>query len=191
MDEKTLKKGERYYRAGKVLWVVKVGNRLFSKVLGRYPYYVELNVETGENRCTCPLGGDCKHVGAVLKAYEEGFYFEALDGHAELFPEAVAMEFLAEVPELALDVTLKELSFSLSTDESGSESARLFRRALKLVRMTGRREALHVLEEALEDYRHVFSDYELSEKLEAELRELKASLENPYKSRRGNRTFRG
>ncbi len=176
MDEKTLKKGERYYRAGKVLWVVKHGDKLFSKVLGTYPYYVELDLSTGENRCTCPLGGDCKHVAAVMKAHKGGFYFESFDKHTELFPEATAMEFMAEVPELALDVTLKELRFALSTDESGSEVARLFRRALKLVRMTGKTEALHVLEETLAEYRHVFSDYELSAKLEDELRELEATI---------------
>jgi len=176
MDEKTLKKGERYYKAGKVLWVVQYGNKLFSKVLGTYPYYVELDLETGENRCTCPLGGDCKHVAAVMKAHENGFYFETFEGRAELFPEAVAMEFLAEVPDLALDVTLKELRFALSTDESGSEVARLFRRALKLVEITKKREALHVLGEVVEEYRHVFEDYELSLKLEDELRELETAL---------------
>jgi uncharacterized Zn finger protein len=176
MDEKTLKKGERYYKAGKVLWVVKYGDKLFSKVLGTYPYYVELDLQTGENSCTCPIGGDCKHVTAVMKAYENGFYFETFDRHARLFPEAVAMEFLAEVPELALDVTLKELRFALSTDESGSEVARLFRRALKLVELTGKREVLHVLEEVVEEYRHVFEDYELSLKLEDELRELETAL---------------
>jgi uncharacterized Zn finger protein len=47
MDEKTLKKGERYYKAGKVLWVVKHESRIFSKVLGTYPYYVELDLSTG------------------------------------------------------------------------------------------------------------------------------------------------
>jgi len=176
MDEKTLRKGERYYRAGKVLWVVKHGDRLFSKVLGTYPYYVELDLSTGENTCTCPLGGDCKHVAAVMKAHENGFYFEAFERHAELFPEAVAMEFLAEVPELALDVTLKELRFALSTDESGSEVARLFRRALRLVSITEKKEALHFLEEVIEEYRHVFSDYELALRLENELRELEVAL---------------
>ncbi|NJE09885.1 SWIM zinc finger domain-containing protein [Thermococcus sp. MAR1] len=176
MDERTLRKGERYYKAGKVLWVVKYRDRLFSKVLGTYPYYVELGLSTGENRCTCPLGGDCKHVTATMKAYESGFYFESFDKHAGLFPEAIAMEFLAEVPELALDVTLKELRFALSTDESGSEVARLFRRALRLVEITGKTEAIHVLEEILAEYKHVFSDYELSAKLEDELRELEATI---------------
>ncbi|ASJ14385.1 SWIM zinc finger family protein [Thermococcus radiotolerans] len=185
MDERTLKKGERYYKAGKVLWVVKHGNRLFSKVLGTYPYYVELDLSTGENHCTCPLGGDCKHVAATMKAYDAGFYFESFDKHAELFPEAIAMEFLAEVPELALDVTLKELRFSLSTDESGSEVAKLFRRALKLVEMTGKMEALHVLEEILAEYKHVFSDYELSAKLEDELRTLLLNRDIKEKENKG------
>ncbi len=175
VDEKTLKKGEKYYKAGKVLWVVKYGDRLFSKVLGTYPYYVEINTSTGENHCTCPLGGDCKHVAAVMKAHENGFYFETFDEHAELFPEAVAMEFLAEVPELALDVTTKELRFALNTDESGSEVARLFRRTVLLLKTLDHPEILHVLEEALEEYRHVFKDYRLTERLEDEFRKLKGS----------------
>jgi len=177
LRENSLRKGERYYRTGRVLWVVKSGEKLFSKVLGTYPYYVEVDLETGKNICTCPLGGECKHVAAVLTAYERGAYFEALSGDAEVFPEATAMEFLSEVPELALDVTIKELRFALSTDESGSEVARLFLRALKLTRKTGREEALLILKETLEEYRHVFSDYELTIKLEEELRDVEASFQ--------------
>jgi len=177
LEESTIKKGERYYKKGKVLWVVKRGERLFSKVLGTYPYYVEINLATGENICTCPLGGECKHVAAVLIAYEKGAYFEALSDDVEIFPEATAMEFLNEVPELALEVTLKELRFALSTDESGSDVARLFLRALKLIERTGREEALHILRETLEEYKHVFSDYELTIKLEEELRALEASFQ--------------
>ncbi|ANF23052.1 SWIM zinc finger family protein [Thermococcus piezophilus] len=176
MDERTLKKGKRYYKAGKVLWVVKYKDKLFSKVLGTYPYYVELDLSTGENRCTCPLGGDCKHVAAVIKAHENGFYFEALEDYALLYPEAVVLKMLASVPELALDVTLKELRFAMSTDESGSEVARLFRRALRLAEITKRVEVLHVLEDILDEYKHVFSDYELALKLEDELRKLKTRL---------------
>lgn len=177
IEEGTLKKGERYYKKGRVLWVVKYGEKLFSKVLGTYPYYVELDLKTGENVCTCPLGGNCKHVAATMKAYESGAYFEALSKSAEVFPEATAMEFLSEVPELALDVTLKELRFALSTDESGSEVARLFLRALKLVEKSGREEVLHILEEILEEYKHVFPEYELSVKLEEELRALEVSFQ--------------
>ena len=177
LEESTIKKGERYYRKGKVLWVVKSGGKLFSKVLGTYPYYVEIDLDTGKNVCTCPLGGDCKHVAATMAAYANGAYFEALSKSAEVFPEATALEFLSEVPELALDVTLKELRFALSTDESGSEVARLFLRALKLVEMSGREEALHILGEVLEEYEHVFPDYELTIKLEEELRVLEASFQ--------------
>ncbi|MCD6372841.1 MAG: SWIM zinc finger family protein [Thermococcus sp.] len=176
-EESTVKKGERYYRKGKVLWVVKSGGKLFSKVLGTYPYYVEIDLETGKNICTCPLGGNCKHVAATVTAYEKGAYFEAFSKSVEVFPEATALEFLNEVPELALDVTLKELRFYLNTDESGSEVARLFLRALKLVERSGREEALHILEEVLEEYRHVFPDYELITKLEEELMAIKAPFQ--------------
>ena len=169
LDDGTIKKGERYYRSGKVLWVVKYQDKLFSKVLGTYPYYVKLDLKTGENSCTCPLGADCKHVAAALKAYERGFFFESFDEHAEIYPEATAMEFLAEVPELALGVTLKELMFALNTDESGSEFARLFRRALVLTRITKREEVIHILKEALDEYSRVFSDYELPSRLKHEM----------------------
>jgi len=176
MDEKTLKKGERYYRTGKVLWVVKSGDRLYGKVLGGYPYYVEIDIPTGENKCTCPLGGDCKHVAAVLRAYEAGACFEDIGGRARVFPEVVAMEHLEEVPDLALDVTLKELMFALGSDESGSEVARLFRRAMLLVKKTGRAEVLHILRDVLDEYSHVFADYRLAFRLEEELRELERAV---------------
>lgn len=177
LDEGTVKKGERYYKSGKVLWVVKYGNRLFSKVLGTYPYYVVLDLETGENSCTCPLGGDCKHVAATLKAYENGFFFESFEKHTEIYPEATAMEFLAEVPELALNVTLKELIFALNTDESGSEFAKLFRRAVALTHITKRREVLYILKEALDEYSRVFSDYELSTRLKHEINVLEEEFQ--------------
>ena len=181
MGEDVAKRGERYFRAGKVLWVIKSGDVLHGKVLGTYPYYVRINLLTGENLCTCPLGGDCKHVHAVLKAYESGMYFEDGSPLASVNPEALAWEFLREVPELAVEVALKELLNSLGRDESGSETAMLFLRTAELIRESGRVEFVHPLEEALEEFSKVFEDYPLIEKLERELESLKSSLKKPYK----------
>jgi hypothetical protein len=174
MDEETLRKGESYYRAGKVLWVVKSGNRLMGKVLGTYPYYPTLNLETGESTCTCPLGGDCKHVAALLSAYEAGSYFSDESELARINPEAAAWAYLVEVPELAVEVSIKELLFSLRSDESGSETARLFLRSVELVQASGRREYLHVLEDVLAEFSSLFPDYPLKEKLEKAFTSLKS-----------------
>ncbi|WP_457742441.1 SWIM zinc finger family protein, partial [Thermococcus sp.] len=116
-------KGEQYYRSGRVLWVVKSGNKLYGKVLGSYPYLVMINLKSGKSMCTCPLGGNCKHVHAVMKAYNSGFYFENSSSLSEVNAEAVAWSLLLEMPELALEVSLKELTNSLGRDESGSETA--------------------------------------------------------------------
>ncbi|WP_050003022.1 hypothetical protein [Thermococcus eurythermalis] len=160
----------------RVLWVLKAGDRLYSKVLDEYPYYVELNVSTGEHICTCPRGGDCPHVSAVKEAYEKGIYFDA-GGSEPLNPEALAWSYLSEVPRLALDVAVAELFNSLKRDESGSESAMLFLRALRLVRETGAEEYLHVLGEALDELSAVFHDYPLVEKLREGYEHTRRALE--------------
>ncbi|WP_297501635.1 SWIM zinc finger family protein [Thermococcus sp.] len=176
MDEQTRKKGERYYRSGKVLWVVKTGDRLYGKVLGTYPYYPAVNLKTGESSCTCPLGGDCKHVASILVAYERGTYFEG-DNLSELNPEASAWSFLVHAPELALDVSIKELLFSLRSDESGSETARLFLRTLGLIEKSGRSEYLHVLEEVLDEFSTLFPDYLLTERLRKSFQSVNSALQ--------------
>ena len=160
----------------RVLWVLKAGGRLYSKVLDEYPYYVELDISTGENVCTCPQGGGCLHVLAVREVYEKGIYFDA-GGSNPLNPEALAWSYLSEVPRLALDVAVAELFNSLSRDESGSESAMLFLRVLRLVRETGAEEYLHVLGEALDELSAVFHDYPLVERLREEYEHTQRALE--------------
>lgn len=166
-------RGEQYYRSGRVLWVVKSGSRLYGKVLGTYPYSVTVDLKGGKSTCTCPLGGNCKHVHAVMKAYESGFYFEDPSPLLEVNAEAVAWSLLLEVPELALEVSLKELMNSLGRDESGSETAVHLLRALKLVEITGKFEFLHPIEAAFEEFRAVFGDYPLTSVLEEHLNALR------------------
>ena len=160
----------------RVLWVLKAGNWLHSKVIDGYPYYVEFNLKTGKSLCTCPRGGNCPHVSAVVEAYKKGLYFETM-GEKPINPEAVAWTYLSEVPRLALEVTLVELFNSLGRDESGSESAMLLLRALRLVKETGAREYLHPLEEAVEEFAQVFHDYPLVGELRKAYGEAKAALE--------------
>ncbi|HII67377.1 MAG TPA: hypothetical protein HA302_05135, partial [Thermococcaceae archaeon] len=49
MEKKILQKGRSYYKKGKVLWVLKHKEKLFSKVLGTYPYYVEVDLAKNSN----------------------------------------------------------------------------------------------------------------------------------------------
>lgn len=72
------KRGKQYFKKGKVLWVLKYGDRLYGKVLGTYPYYVEVSIKSGKNTCTCPIGKDCKHVFAVLEVVKGEKAFEIL-----------------------------------------------------------------------------------------------------------------
>jgi len=160
-------------KGGLVLWVVKAG-KLYSKVIDGYPYYVEVDPSTGENLCTCPLGGNCPHVSAVLEAHEKGLYFDS--PNEPVNPEALAWEYLAHVPMLALEVTIAELFNSLRRDESGSETAMLFIRALKLLRETKAEEYLHPLGDALDELSAVFHDYPLIDRLRKSFERVKNAL---------------
>lgn len=74
--EKTYAKGLKYFNEGRVKSVIKVDNLLLGSVQGTadLPYLVRVDLKTLENRCSCPLGGDCKHVVALLLAYIKGNY---------------------------------------------------------------------------------------------------------------------
>lgn len=167
--------GEGLYYAGKVLWVVRSGKTLYGRVLDDYPYTVEINLETGENRCTCPKGGACDHVEALILAYERGFYFDCPEG-SPIFPEACALSMLEFVPSLALEVVIKELKHSLETDESGSLSAELFFKAFKLLEKVGNPRKLAVVEALLDEYSSVFPDYRLTERLKSEFERLRVKM---------------
>jgi uncharacterized Zn finger protein len=158
---------------GSVLWVLKSGEKLHGKVLGLYPYYVEIDLSSGENLCTCPKGGDCDHVELVREAYKRGAYFSDHSRLSQVEPEAAVWDFLLQVPELAVEVSVKELISALKRDESGSETAKLFFRTGRLVELSGRFEYLHILEEAWEEFSRVFPDYPVSEKIQEMIGELK------------------
>ncbi|NJE07635.1 hypothetical protein E3E31_03705 [Thermococcus sp. M39] len=167
------KKGKQYFKKGKVLWVLKYGDRLYGKVLGTYPYYVEVSIKGGKSRCTCPIGRDCKHVFAVLEAFENGEYFETLSPLVELSPQAVVDGIIFGNLEIGKSIILKELIYYVNHDESGSEAARLFRKAFALLKMEFSEEFYESLLIQFGEFKKVFYDYELTEEIERELEELK------------------
>jgi uncharacterized Zn finger protein len=68
-SEKTYLRGLNYFESGHVEIKVKKGNSLTGTVQGtmQYPYRVEVDLEDGiYSRCTCPVGGMCKHGVALL-----------------------------------------------------------------------------------------------------------------------------
>lgn len=71
--EQSFERGERYAQQGRVLGIVRRGDRLTALCAGSapYPYRVSILLEGGhiaETLCTCPYdwGGDCKHIVATL-----------------------------------------------------------------------------------------------------------------------------
>jgi len=67
--ERSIGKGEEYLLGGHVVEAVDLGDSLWGRVQGREydPYVVTIGLKDGEPvpRCTCPMGGACKH-GAAL-----------------------------------------------------------------------------------------------------------------------------
>ena len=172
------KRGEQYFKKGKVLWVLRYGDILYGKVLGTYPYYVEVGIKSGKSRCTCPIGKDCKHVFAVLAAFENGEYFETSNSLAEFSPQAVVDGIIFENPDIGRSIILKELVYYMNHDESGSEAARLFRKAFALLKREFSEEFYESVLIQFGEFKKVFYDYGLTREIERELEELKKFTSN-------------
>lgn len=171
-DIQAIKRGERYFKEGRVLWIVKYREMLFSKVLGGYPYYVEVNLKTKENKCSCPLGRDCKHSYAVITAYQNGFYIETEDPLAGIAPQAIVEGYSSKNPGFGLKILLKELKYEVNSDESGSRAIYLFRKALKLLSLNPDSTIYHELLSLFKEFYEVFGDYGSTDILLKELEEF-------------------
>ncbi|ALV62172.1 hypothetical protein ADU37_CDS04730 [Thermococcus sp. 2319x1] len=172
MERKSMQKGKNYYKKGKVLWVLKYEEKLFSKVLGTYPYYVEVDLAKNSSRCTCPQGKDCKHVAATIMAFEEGFYIESHEPLSEFFPEAALKRYMFyKNPELGLEIILKELQYQINNDESGSEVARLLGEALRLFSLNPSKEKGFQILEIFKEFERLFPDYNLTGELKRKVKE--------------------
>jgi len=84
-------RGKAYYRQGHVLDVAMDDGLLTASVSGRDtdPYQVHIRFSSKEalvSRCSCPVGGDCKHVAATLYAWID----EQNEADSEAKEEAVA-----------------------------------------------------------------------------------------------------
>ncbi len=93
-DETSFFRGERYYRSGRVISVIVSQVEDNSLTLRGYvrgsrskPYKAEVELTDDydqfafANECTCPLGGDCKHIVALLLQAESPATYRQLQKH--------------------------------------------------------------------------------------------------------------
>jgi len=74
---KNYSRGFQYWRENRVRVCYKVMRSLYGIVEGRRIYRVRANMKNlRDNACSCPLGGNCKHVVAVLIAYNSGEFID-------------------------------------------------------------------------------------------------------------------
>ncbi len=71
IDEASFQRGQNYFRAGNIFDTLRQGMTLKARCQGSLPqaYRVQVTFDDDaiiDNSCTCPLGGYCKHVAALL-----------------------------------------------------------------------------------------------------------------------------
>ncbi|TVQ29005.1 MAG: hypothetical protein EA382_00795 [Spirochaetaceae bacterium] len=74
-DDRTIERGVRYYRSGRVLYTRVERDTVVALVAGSRdsPYTVFLSIDDpAKSQCTCPVGVECKHMVAVLAAIRGG-----------------------------------------------------------------------------------------------------------------------
>lgn len=89
-DTISASRGENYYKNGLVINLVKKDNKYKAKVIGTYPYEVEIETEDDKivgMKCNCPYyienHNNCKHMYAVLKSIKNEEYEEATNDPCE------------------------------------------------------------------------------------------------------------
>ncbi len=77
-----LSRGRGYYEVDRVRSIIVEGDRIEAVVAGSEPYDVQIFMENGsvkEMTCNCPYandGNNCKHMAAVLFAWQERLFEE-------------------------------------------------------------------------------------------------------------------
>jgi uncharacterized Zn finger protein len=107
-------RGQNYYRRGNVFNTIRRGEALEARCEGSepQPYRIKITFSGSDHlrraRCSCPMGGSCKHVVAVLLAWvhEPETFVEREPLHTVLARKsreelmALVMEMLEREPEL-------------------------------------------------------------------------------------------
>lgn len=73
----TIEKAEDY--VDRVSNCIKIGNFVYGRVQGTYTYKTEVDLETMEGDCSCPIGHNCKHVVALFLSYNKRKCWDAKD----------------------------------------------------------------------------------------------------------------
>ena len=154
---KIFARGEKYYKEGRVLSVVKIGDMLYARVKGNETYRVEFDLKKKSSLCTCPYRVNCKHGVAAFLAYSNGKFF---DGDAFLVSLKeksreeilkILREILENNPEILLEMENGENIFSYFEDYLSYEDAVEVGRIIKKGRIS-KDEAWDLLEYICEHY---------------------------------------
>jgi uncharacterized Zn finger protein len=161
-------RGRSYYHSGRVFDTVCRGDRLEARCEGSQPEPYRVTVTLGPggiagSDCSCPVGGGCKHVAALLLAWVhapgEFLECEPVDVVLERKskPELIALvqEMLKRAPELErlLDLLAPAPGTSAPAGAGGGEGGR---RRTPVDPETYRRQIRYAMRDA-DDWRAVFS----------------------------------
>ncbi|WP_175060123.1 SWIM zinc finger domain-containing protein [Thermococcus sp. 2319x1] len=108
---RVFERGERYYREGRVIGVVKIGDKLYAKVKGSKTYAVEFDLKKNVSYCTCPYGMNCKHGVSAFFAYSNGEFFDgdaflrSLEDRSKSEILETLREILEDNPDILLGIT--------------------------------------------------------------------------------------
>src|SRR5690606_37344617 len=115
-------KGSSYYQEGRIENIETMCfNKLEAEVVGRTKYSLSLSLENGVliTSCTCPIGGNCKHVvAAMIYAME---HVEELEELKEEFSQDKFQDYLASLSKNELrELVLKFAPQSFKTEIKNS-----------------------------------------------------------------------
>lgn len=65
-DSTIWQRGKEYYREGLVGNIIKSGNVIKAESYGNSTYRLEINLKSGDMKCSCPCDFSCKHLAALI-----------------------------------------------------------------------------------------------------------------------------
>ncbi len=65
-DSTIWQRGREYYREGLIGDIIKSGDMVRAKSYGNSTYRLEINLKSGDMKCSCPCDFNCKHLAALI-----------------------------------------------------------------------------------------------------------------------------
>ncbi len=142
-DGRSFERGESYYEAGAIIEPVRQGMELRAECQGSQyePYQVNVTLNQkgiASYDCSCPRGGFCKHIVALMLTYiHEPEAFRTLPPLEEMLAPRSKEELIALVAEMVKRepglMSLVELSASITSKPGKPVDAEVYRRQVQRV----------------------------------------------------------